>query len=186
MKRTLLIAAMLLGFGAIHATAEIADSAANGFTYKSTLNLQAAPDTVYQRLISIGNWWGSDHTFSGDAHNMSIDARPMGCWCEKLPDGGGVRHMQVVMVMPGKMLVMTGGLGPLQSIAATGSMSFKLSPDQGGTRLEITFAVVGYLPAGMNTWAAPVDQVLTQQFTRLKNYIEQGDPAPKKAPGSGL
>ena len=51
----------------------------------------------------------------------------MGCWCEKLPNGGGVRHMQVVNVMPGKMLVMTGGLGPLQSMAATGSMSFKLS-----------------------------------------------------------
>jgi hypothetical protein len=110
----------------------------------------------------------------------------MGCWCEKLPNGGGVRHMEVVMVMPGKTLVMNGGLGPLQSVAATGSMSFNLSPDQGGTRLEITYAAVGYMSAGMNTWAAPVNDVLTLQFARFKNYVEKGDPAPKKTPGPGL
>ena len=110
------------------------------------------------------------------------DPKPMGCWCEKLPNGGGVRHMQVVMVMPGKMLVMTGGLGPLQSMAATGSMNFKLSPEQGGTKLEITYAVTGYLPAGMNSLAAAVDGVLTEQFTRLKNYVEKGNPEAASAP----
>jgi hypothetical protein len=185
MKHTALLAAVLIA-SAASAAPEIADSTASGFTYKTTLNLQAAPDTVYQRLIAVGNWWDSDHTFSGDARNLSIDPKPMGCWCEKLPNGGGVRHMQVVMVMPGKMLVMTGGLGPLQSVAATGSMSLKLSPDQSGTKLEVTYTVVGYLPAGMSAWAAPVNDVLTQQFTRFKNYVEKGDPAPKKAPGSGL
>ena len=181
MKRTILFVILLLAF-AMSASAEIADSAANGFTYKLVLNLQAPPETVYQRLLAIGNWWGSDHTYSGDAHNMSLDAKPMGCWCEKLPDGGGVRHMQVVMAMPGKMLVMTGGLGPLQTMAATGSMKFGLAPANGGTQLQITYSVTGYLPAGMNSLAAPVDGVLTEQFMRLKNYVETGSPAsaPKK------
>jgi uncharacterized protein YndB with AHSA1/START domain len=178
MNRTILLAVLLFAI-AVSASAEIADSAANGFTYKLTLNLQAPPETVYQRLLSVGNWWGSDHTFSGDAHNLSLDAKPMGCWCEKLPNGGGVRHMQVVMAMPGKMLVMTGGLGPLQSMAATGSMSFRLSPANGGTKLDISYAVTGYLPAGMNTFAAPVDHVLTEQLMRFKSYVETGDPAPK-------
>ncbi|MEO8053486.1 MAG: hypothetical protein ABI833_24060, partial [Acidobacteriota bacterium] len=41
----------------------------------------------------------------------------------------------------------------------------------------------GYLPAGMDSWAAPVDSVVTEQFTRLKNYVEHGSPAPSlKAP----
>ena len=186
MKRMFLLAVIVVALGQAYAAAEIADSAANGFTYKTTLNLQAAPDIVYQRLINIGNWWGSEHTFSGDARNLSIDPRPTGCWCEKLPNGGGVRHMQVVTVVPGKMLVMTGGLGPLQSIAATGSMSFKLSANEGGTRLEVTYAVVHYMAAGANTWAGPVNDVLTVQFARFKNYVEKGDPAPKKAPGAGL
>jgi hypothetical protein len=38
---------------------------------------------------------------------------------------GGVRHMQVVYVDPGKTLRMIGGLGPLQSMAATGSMTVR-------------------------------------------------------------
>jgi uncharacterized protein YndB with AHSA1/START domain len=174
MKRKVLLAVIVVVLAQAYASAEIADSAANGFTYKLTINLQAPPETVYQRLLSVGNWWSSDHTFSGDAHNMSIEPKPMGCWCEKLPSGGGVRHMQVVAVMPGKMLVMTGGLGPLLSVAATGSMKISLAPANGGTQLQVTYSVTGYLPAGMNTWAAPVDGVLTEQFTRLKNYVETG------------
>jgi hypothetical protein len=39
----------------------------------------------------------------------------------------------------------------------------------------------GYLPAGMNTWAVPVDTVLTQQFTRLKSFVETGKPENGKA-----
>jgi hypothetical protein len=31
----------------------------------------------------------------------------------------------------------------------------------------------------MNTWAAPVDSVLKEQFTRLKSFVEHGDPAAK-------
>ncbi len=159
------------------AAAEVADSSATGFTVKATLSIQAAPDEVYRRLIRIGDWWDSEHTFSSDAHNLSIEEKAGGCFCEKLPNGGGVRHLEVLFVAPGKVLRMGGGLGPLQGIAANGSMTIKLTPADGGTKLETTYAVAGYLPAGMNTLAAPVDLVLTNQFVRLKNYIERGDPA---------
>lgn len=76
---------------------------------------------------------------------------------------------------------MGGGLGPLQGIAASGSMTIQLSPAGGGTKLDVTYAVAGYLASGMNTLAAPVDSVLTSQFTRLKNYVERGDPAKNEA-----
>ncbi len=162
------------------AAAAVADSSANGFTAKITVTIQAAPDEVYRRLVhNVGDWWSSAHTFSGDSHNLSIEEKPMGCFCEKLPNGGGVRHLEVINVAPGKTLVLTGGLGPLQSIAASGNMSFQLSAAPGGTKLDVTYAVVGYVPAGMNTWAGPVDTVLTEQITRLKNYVEKGNPAPK-------
>jgi hypothetical protein len=82
--------------------------------------------------------------------------------------------MEVVNLMPSKSIVISGALGPLQSLAATGTMSISLSPAEGGTKLEVTYAVSGYLPAGMNTWAAPVDNVVQEQFTRLKNYAENG------------
>ena len=182
MKRSLLFAVIVVALMQAYAAAEIADSTASGFTYKLTLNLQTSPETVYQRLLSIGDWWSSDHTFSGDAHNLSLDAKPMGCWCEKLPNGGGVRHMQVVNVMPGKMLVMTGGLGPLQFMAATGSMVFKVSPQAGVAKLEITYGVTGYFPGGTNGLSSSVDGVLNTQFVRFKSYVETGSPAAPTAP----
>ena len=76
--------------------------------------------------------------------------------------------------MPDKMLVMSGTLGPLLRAGATGTLTFVLMPLHNDTRLEVTYAVGGYLPDGLNTWAAPVDKVLTEQVTRLKSYVETG------------
>jgi len=163
------------------AAAEVVDSAAGGFTVKTTLSIHAAPAEVYDHLIhDIGEWWSPDHTFSGNAANLRMEEEVMGCFCETLPNEGGVRHMEIVFFAPGRRLVLSGALGPLQSMAATGSMTIQLSAVEGGTRLEVVYAVAGYSPAGMNALAATVDTVLGQQFTRLKNFVEKGDPAPKE------
>ncbi len=161
--------------------ADVADSAANGFTVKLAVTIRASPQEVYQRLVhNVGDWWDSAHTFSGDAHNLTIDDKPMGCFCEKLPGGGGARHMQVINADPDKMLVLTGGLGPLQSMAVTGSMTIQLGAVRDdGTKVAVTYAVTGYSPGGLNSLAAPVDAVLTQQFMRLKSFVETGKAAPK-------
>jgi len=182
MRAQALLLLLIFGLAVMNAPAEVADAGANGFTVKMTLNIKGAPQDVYRALIQIGNWWNSEHTFSGSSHNLSIEEKPMGCFCEKLPNGGSVRHMEVVFLAPGQVLGLTGALGPLQSIAAAGNMTIKLSSAGGGTKLELTYAVSGYLPAGMNTWAAPVSSVLTEQFTRLKNYVETGDPVSKPDP----
>jgi len=167
---------------AVPAIADVVDSGAGGFTVKVALVLKAAPDVAYRKFVqNIGDWWNSQHTFSGDAHNLTMDARAGGCLCEKLPNDGGVRHMTVTTVMPGKTIVMQGALGPLQSVAATGSMQVQFVPGDGGssTRMELTYSVTGYLPKGMNTWAAPVDSVLTEQFTRFQSFVERGSPTAK-------
>ena len=156
--------------------AEVADSSAAGFTVKISVKIQAPPAEVYRRLIRPAEWWSPAHTFSGDSRNLSIEERAGGCFCEKLPDGGGVRHLEVIYFSPGKRLVLSGGLGPLQSIAAGGNMTFQLAADGPATQLTVTYAIAGYVPAGMNTWAAPVDKVLTEQIARLKNSIETGNP----------
>jgi uncharacterized protein YndB with AHSA1/START domain len=171
------LAALLGLLGTSLGSAEVADSSSIGFTIKAAFKMQAAPDEVFRRLLDIGQWWDSAHTFSGDAHNLSIEPKPGGCFCEKLPNGGGARHLQVLYIAPGKTLRMGGGLGPLQAIASTGRMTIAVSPMAGGTKLELTYTVGGYLPAGMNTLATPVDSVLNAQFNRLKNLLERGDPA---------
>ena len=91
---------------------DVADSAANGFTVKLAVTVQAPPQEVYRRLVhNVGDWWNPMHTFSGDAHNLSIDDKAMGCFCEKLARGGAVRHMEVVFLAPGKTMVLSGALG---------------------------------------------------------------------------
>jgi hypothetical protein len=178
MRGSSIAAAIVLVCGAICGRSEVLDSAANGFTVQETSTIQAAPGEVYRRLVhNVGDWWNPAHAFSGDAHNLSIEDKPMGCFCEKLAQGGAVRHMEVVMAMPGKRLVMAGALGPLQTLAAAGSMAFELTSAGAGTKLVVTYAVGGYLAKGLNTWAGPVDAVLAEQVARLKNYVEHGDAA---------
>ena len=179
MKHKIMLVGILLASASRGVLAEVADSSPNGFTVKLSVTVKAPPDEAYRTLIRIGDWWSSSHTFSGNSHNLSIEDKPMGCFCEKLPDGGGVRHLEVVYVSPGKKLVMTGGLGPLQSIASAGSMTIEVTAAEGGAKVRLSYTVAGYQPAGMTTWAAPVDTVLAEQLTRFKNYVEQGDPAPK-------
>jgi uncharacterized protein YndB with AHSA1/START domain len=159
--------------------ADVADAAANGFTVKLAVTIRAAPQDVYRRLVhNVGDWWDPAHTFSGDAHNLTIEDKPMGCFCEKLPGGGGVRHLEVVQADTDKVLVLVGGLGPLQSMAVTGSMTIQLAPVRDdGTRVAVVYTVSGYSPAGMNALAAPVDTVLTEQFMRLKRFVEFGKAA---------
>src|SRR5882724_13417018 len=74
----------------------VSDVASNGFTLKIDTHIAASPDKVYAALIEPARWWSSDHTFSGDANNLHLEARAGGCWCETLPNGGSVTHLTVV------------------------------------------------------------------------------------------
>jgi hypothetical protein len=156
----------------VWASATVADSSATGFTVKITLNLKAAPADAYKKILRVGDWWDSAHTFSGDAHNLSIEEKAGGCWCEKLPNGGSIKHMEVITLMPGARIVFSGTLGPLQNVAAAGAMIFAITKDGDGSKLTFSYSVAGYLPAGMNTYAAPVDGVLTEALNRFKDYAE--------------
>ena len=72
---------------------------------------------------------------------------------------------------------MVGGLGPLQAMAVSGSMTFTLAAtDGGGTRLEYVYAVGGYSPDGLDELAEPVDRVQLGQLQRLQRFIETGNP----------
>lgn len=175
--KDLLIAGMCL-LAPLVATAEVVDSSSTGFTVKVTMEVHAPPAEVYRKLIrNVGDWWDANHSYSGDSHNFTIDEKAMGCFCENLANGGRVRHMEVIRYDPAKTLVMTGALGPLQAMAVTASMTIQFSPLNGGTKLEVTYAVGGYRPEGMKDLAPVVDGVVTGQFVRLKNYAEHGNPA---------
>jgi len=169
-----IVAAVALLLLPSFALADVADSSTSGFTVKISMTIQAKPADVYRKLVhNVGDWWNSEHTFSGSAKNLSIEEKPMGCFCEAIPGRGGVRHMEVLRYETGKLLVMSGALGPMQPLAATGTMTIQLAPAENGTKFDLTYTLGGYSAAGLNTWAAPADGMLKEQFGRLKKYAEQ-------------
>lgn len=171
-----LLCSLILAVAAIHAGAAVADSAPNGFTLKVTVNIKAAPAIVYDKVVKdIGGWWDPAHTFSGNSANLSIEEKALGCFCEKVK-GGMSRNMQVIYFVPGETLVMTGAPGLLRDMATTATMSIGFAAAEGGTRVSVTYAVGGYSPAGLDKLARTVDGVLQAQFTRLKNFVENGTP----------
>ncbi len=159
--------------------AEVVESAPNGFQIEIKSGIEQPPARVYEAFVEqIGEWWDSSHTYSGDAGNLSIDATPQGGMIEKFPQGGFVRHLQVVLVQPGKAIRLTGGLGPLQSMGVSGAMTFGFAPSAtDGTNLTLRYNVSGFAPSGLDRLAAPVNQVLTTQVERLKRFAEGGSPS---------
>ena len=159
------------------ARAEVVESSPIGFGVRNAAVINAAPAVVYAALTeAIGSWWDPAHTFSHDARNLSLESKPGGCFCERLPDGGGVEHMSVVYASPGKLLRLTGAMGPLQEAALAGAMTWTLSQAGEATRVELSYAVGGFRVGGFRDLSAVLDGVMRGQLLRLKAYVETGRP----------
>ncbi len=157
--------------------AGVMGSSASGFLIQNEAGVRGVPDSVYHALVThIAGWWDPEHTYSGDSGNLSLDARPGGCFCEALPEKGGVRHLEVVFVSPGKTLRLTGALGPLQGSGLAGSMTWSLQANGDSTTVTMTYSIGGYYQGDLPQMAPVVDSVLGSQLRRLKAFVETGKP----------
>ena len=175
MRNTTIV--VLLALAAPSASAEVTDSAMNGFTTANEVIIaESRAETWVAAVGQIGRWWSSDHTISGDASRLSIRPEMQGCFCETLGNTAGVVHLVVTMVNPTHLLRMTGGLGPLGLMGVDGNMTWDFDETEQGTRIRFKYAVGGYLDGGLDQLAGPVDSVLREALGRLKLYIETGSP----------
>jgi Polyketide cyclase / dehydrase and lipid transport len=172
-----------LALGAGSASAEVADSAPAGFTLRQSADVSLPPPAVWAALADIGKWWNPEHSWSGDARNMTLDPVVRGCFCEKLGMYGGVEHMTVIFAQPPKVLRLSGALGPLQDFALTGTMTWRIEVAGGGSKIGLTYAVSGYADKPLSEWAPLVDEVLADQLRRLARYVNTGSPLEAKAEG---
>jgi Polyketide cyclase / dehydrase and lipid transport len=154
------------------AAAEVISAGQNGFEIRETVHVTAAPDKAYAALLQPARWWSSEHTFSGSAANLKLEARAGGCWCEALPDGGSVEHMRVVYVAPGKVLRLRGALGPLQGLGVEGAMTWSVKAGASGADITIGYAAGGYVKDGFDGLSKGVDHVLGEQLERLRKLID--------------
>ncbi len=153
------------------ARSEVTAADEAGFQIKITKRAELSPRDTYQALTEINRWWLKAHTYTGQSSNLAMDF-DRGWFIENLPDGGYVRHMEIVFHQPGKMLRLTGGLGPLQPMGVHGAMTFELRAAGTATEIDFSYNVSGYAPAGLTGYAPLVDQVLGQQLDSLKSYCD--------------
>ncbi len=155
------------------AFAEVLAASPQGFSLKIRTHTKAAPALAYDAFVQIGQWWHPDHSYSGDAGNLSLQLTPGGAFLEKLPSGGFVKHMELVYADPGKEIRLLGGLGPLQSMGLDGALSVSFEPaEQGGTTVTMTYNVSGFTPGGLEGLAPIVDSVQREQMERHAAYAD--------------
>lgn len=175
MKLTAMIASLALGLSAGAASAEVRETRAGGFVLESRAVIEAGDrETAWAALVRLGDWWSDAHTYSGDASNITIDARAGGCWCEVWP-GGQIEHGRIVLAWPEQGLLRAEApLGPLQAMAVSAVLTWQVTArEEGGVEIVQAFVVGGGTEA--TAAAAPlVDQVMSEGLARLERYLETG------------
>ena len=183
------------------AQADVVLKADNGFVVRNFVEVTASPVEVWRALIDPAKWWSNEHTFSGDAANLTLDPAAGGCFCERLPTSnplakdlpagqreGGVQHMRVIYAEPLRAMRMTGALGPLQSEALTGTLTMTLKPVGSGTRILWEYVVGGFMRYKTDEIAPAVDKVLVGQLTSLAaklGPVAVAAPATPAGPAAG-
>ena len=156
--------------------AEVGATSDAGFVTHGERAVPAPPAAVWAALLAPAGWWDPAHTWTGQATNLYLDAEATGCFCEQLavPAGadpgaprGSVEHMHIIHVAPGRLLRMTGGLGPLQAEPVGAVLTISLAGQGAGTRITFEYRVSGLATLKGGEIAGLVDAVLTAQLARL-------------------
>jgi hypothetical protein len=202
MKLSSVVRATLLGVGAlaaIPAAAEVTRSTDASFVSRNEVVVTASPKEVWLALISPSSWWQSDHTWSGDAKNLTLTPQAGGCFCETIPEvdepgsftlQGSVEHMRVVQAYPEAALRMVGSLGPLQSEPVTGVLTIVISKVPKGTRIVFEYNVGGPMRYEVPVISKAVDGVMAAQIASLAKplgvvAIPAATPPPVPPPAVG-
>lgn len=159
------------------ASAEVVKSEEHGFELRYSHVVPASPMEAMQAFAAIDRWWDKAHTYSGSSANLSLNLEPGGCFCERFPSGGGIEHLRVTYVDPGKRLVLTGSLGPLLYEGTSGVMDVQFKPVAKGTQVILSYRVAGFANAGADKLAPLVDSVLGGIVTRFSAFAAPPEAA---------
>jgi hypothetical protein len=159
------------------AQAEVVSAGSNGFHVRQSVQMVVPQQAAYEAFGQVRSWWNPEHTYSGKPENLSMALQSGGCFCERFPTGGGIEHMRIIYVDPGKRIILTGSLGPLLYEATTGVMDMKFERIAGGSKVTMDYKVSGFADGGADKLAPLVDGVLSDQFKRYREYARR--PGPK-------
>lgn len=157
--------------------AEVAEKSDASFVTRATVSVAAEQRAVWLALTKPGEWWSDEHTWSGDAGNMTLVPQAGGCFCERIPGTGDIpmdgsaKHAEVVQSVPDKALRLRGEFGPLQAFPVNGVLTISLKEIDGGTAIGWEYYVGGAMPFDVDRIAPAVDQVMNQQLAGLRDHL---------------
>lgn len=162
----------LILLATVAAKAEVSEVSEQHFTITINTTINAPSSQVYDQFVKIGEWWQDSHTWFGDASAMTIEPKAGGCFCERNSEQQAL-HMTISHISPGNSIHMTGGLGPLASLAVNGYMTWNFeATENNSTNLKLNYRVTGFVNQKTEDWAKAVDGVLKQQVGNLKTVFE--------------
>lgn len=155
------------------AWAEVKDVTPQGFTLENSETVPVDALTAWKALVGdVDKWWPRDHTFWRGS-TLSIEAHAGGCFCEREGERE-TRHQEVIFVDPGKLLRMTGALGPAQAMGLSGVLEFRLAPAAaGGTTITMFSRTGGYTPDDLSRLAPVADRVNRLMLGALAAYLRR-------------
>lgn len=162
------ICMMLLAVAAAPATAEILAASPEHYELRHEATSSLSPQEMWERLIRPEGWWASEHTWSGDAANLTLDAQAGGLWREDW-DAGSVAHGTVLAVRDGAQLRLDAPFGPLQGMAVQVVWTISLEEQEGtgGTRIIFEEIANGSASSQLDQIAPAVDSVKSEAMQRL-------------------
>ncbi len=154
------------------ALAEVVAASAGGFSLRIETPTRSTPTQAYDAFLAIERWWDPEHSYTGQAENLSLDVSPGGAFLERLDDGGFVVHLSLVYAKPGRELRFLGGLGPLQGMGLGGTMTILFEATDDGSQAVMLYNVSGFAAGGLEGLAPIVDRVQTGQMARFAAYAD--------------
>ncbi|GHA20159.1 hypothetical protein GCM10008090_32580 [Arenicella chitinivorans] len=152
--------------------ADVIQASADHFTLRQEASSVLPPPQLWQRLIQPQLWWHPEHTYSGNAGNLSLDPVAGGVWAERW-EGNSVIHGTVVNVAAGTMLRLDAPFGPLQERAVDVVWTISIQAHETGSLVIFEEVANGTNASGLDELAKAVDYVKTEAIKRLVTIADK-------------
>lgn len=150
----------------LNAEARMLTSSPEHFHFVLEAQSTDSPEIVWARLIEPSNWWHSDHTYSGDSDNLTLDPQAGGLWREDW-EGGSVAHGTILYAKPATMLRLEAPFGPLQERSIDAIWTISISPTPSGSNVKFEFVANGSSFSNLDKLALVVEMVKAQALNSL-------------------
>lgn len=151
--------------------AKIISSTAEHYVLQHQAESSLPPQALWQRLVQPSQWWHPDHTYSGDAQNLTLELHAGGLWREDW-EGNSVLHGSVLNVVNGTLLRLDAPFGPLQELAVKTVWTISIKPvekeaPEKGSIVTFDEIANGSAISGLDELAKAVDYVKGEAIKRL-------------------